>query len=512
MGLFLYNTIKQAMKKYLFSAAILLAAATTYAQQDLNTAGDAIRYSMGNLTGTARFRAMGGAFGAVGGDVSAMMVNPAGSALFNYNAGTGSVSSYNISNSANYFGNTQKKNDNSFDLNQLGAVFVFNNSRENAFMQKFTLGFDYENTNSFENSLYAAGVNPTNSIDKYFLRYANGIGNEGGITLNTLNNADYQNLSFIDQQAYLGYNAYAINPVVNNGNNTAYVSNVPTTGNYYQDSYISSSGYNGKVALNFAAQLKKRFYVGANINVHFTDYTKNTSFYEDTNNTTNTGLQTLQFDNRRYTYGGGVSFDIGAIMKVTEQFRAGIAYQSPTWLRLQDEITQRVISSVGGTTYVTDPGSTFTFDYYTIKSPSKYTGSLAYIFGKKGLLSVDYSVKDYSNTRYTNDRYSALNTELKNTMQVAGELRVGAEYRIKKFSLRGGYRYEQSPYKNGTTIGNLNGYSGGFGFNFGGSRLDLAYSWFQRKADVSLLTPGLVDAARVKTTNNNIVLSYTIDL
>jgi hypothetical protein len=39
-----------------------------------------LRYSQDNLNGTARFRAMG-AFGALGGDLSSLNVNPAGSAI-----------------------------------------------------------------------------------------------------------------------------------------------------------------------------------------------------------------------------------------------------------------------------------------------------------------------------------------------------------------------------------------------------------------------------------------------
>ena len=62
-------------------------------------------------------------------------------------------------------------------------------------MKKFTLGFDYENTNSFHNTVYSRGINPNNSIDQYFLNYANGI-NEGRISLNTLNNAYYEDLNY----------------------------------------------------------------------------------------------------------------------------------------------------------------------------------------------------------------------------------------------------------------------------------------------------------------------------
>ena len=204
---------------------------------------------------------------------------------------------------------------------------------------------------------------------------------------------------------------------------------------------------------------------------------------------------------------------MGAIAKDTEAFRVGLAYESPTWLRLQDEITQSITFNTDGTRDGYNPGVTAVTDDYTIKSPSKYTGSLAYIFGKSGLISVDYALRNYGNTRYTGDKYAAINTELSNTLDWAGELRIGGEYRIKAFSLRGGYRYQQTPYKNSGSVGGLTGATAGFGFALGGgSRLDLAYSWYQRKTDTALFTPGLTDAARVNTTGNNIILSYTIDL
>lgn len=508
------------MKRVIVSAAFILAAVGTHAQQDLNTAADAVRYSTDNLTGSARFRAMSGAFGAVGGDVSAMNVNPAGSAIFNYNTGTASLSNYSTSNESDYFGTKNRTNTNAFDLNQIGAVFVFSNANEDAVMNKFTLGFNYENTNSFYNKMNARGTNPTNSIDQYFLRNANGIGNEGGIYLSTLQNAYFDELNFMDQQAYLGYNAYIFDPVTTDGNNSAYTSNVPNTGNYYHENYTSTRGYNGKMALNFATQIKQRFYLGANINFHFTDYVKTTSLYEDNNNPSETGLQAIRFDNERYTYGGGFSLNLGGIVKITEQLRAGVAYESPTWYRLQDEITQRISSfcpecdanNISNDTFVTDPGITFVFDDYTIKTPSKWTGSLAYVFGKNGLVSVDYSIKDFSKTEFRNARYELINEELSNTMTTAGELRVGAEYRIKNFSLRGGYRFMESPYKNGRTMGDLTSYTGGIGYSFANSRIDLAYAWLQRKSDAPLLTSGFTDAARVTSTNNNVTLSYTIDL
>lgn len=504
------------MKRYILSAAIILAATASHAQQTLNTAENAVRYTTDNITGTARFRAMSGAFSAVGGDLSAMTINPAGAAIFNYNTGTVSLSSYNITNDANYFGTKERKHDNSLDLNQLGAVFVFNNNNEQATVNKFTVGFNYENNNSFHNTVYSRGTNPTNSVGQYFSAYANGIG-EAPISLDALNNAYYENLSYNDQQAFLGYNAYAFNPTTANG--APYVSNIPATNNYYQENFTTTSGYNGKIAINFAAQLKQRLYLGINLNAHFTDYIETSTFYEDPNNTLATGMQSLQFDNQRYTYGGGFSFNLGAIYKVTESLRAGLAYESPTWMSLRNEVTQRIGSycpeceaNNSASNFIFDPGMTFVYDRYTIKNPAKWTGSLAYVFGKSGLISVDYSLKDYSNTEYKSHGYGAINDQLNSTLDLASTVKVGVEYRIKQLSLRGGYRYEQSPYKNGKTIGDLNGASGGLGYSFGVSRLDLAYSWYQRKYESLMLPTAFPDASNIKSTYNNVTLSYTIDL
>lgn len=500
------------MKKYFYIAALSLAALTAHAQQDMNTADDVVRLSQDNLTGTARFRAMSGAFGALGGDLSAININPAGSAIFNYNSATGSLSSYNVNNKARYFGSTAEQNDNSFDLNQLGVVFVFNNTSENATWNKFALAINYENTNNFDNSIFASGINRNSNIDRYFLRYANGIGSEGGIPLSTLENAYFEDLNYIDRQAFLGYNAYIFNPAENVPGNTLYSSNVPATGDYYQENAMVSTGYNGKVSFNIAGQLKDFLYLGLNLNVHFVDYLKSSSYFERYNGAAPDRLQWTEFNNERYTYGGGFSFNLGAIAKITEQFRAGLAYQSPAWYRLQDEVRQNITSNVGGDIFITNPGLIMVMDDYSIKTPGKYTGSLAYIFGRNGLISLDYSLKDYGSGKFTTNRYSAINEELNSTLDMVSEVRIGAEYRIQNVSLRGGYRFEQSPYKNGRTISDLNGITGGVGFTFLNSRLDLAYSWFRRKMDSPMIAPGLSDTARINSNNNNFTLSYTIDL
>lgn len=497
---------------------------TIYSQE--LTPSDALRYAMDNITGTARFRSMSGAFGALGGDMSSLSINPAGSAVFNHNQGTVTLSSLNTKNNANYFGTQTSEKNNTIDINQAGVVFVFLNEYPNSKWNKFSIGVNYENTNNFNNDVFVKGINPTNSIDKYFLRYANGLPSEGGIFLSTLNNAYFGNLDFIDQQALLGYQAFIFNPVdADNNDNTVYVSNVPTNSNYYQESYIATNGYNGKLTFNVGAAYNDKFYFGLNLNSHFSDFTKSSAVYEAYDTDPTTGLQSVQFDNLVYTYGNGFSMNLGVIGKVTNDLRLGLAYESPTWMKLRDQLSQRVIAYCpdcgNNNPIIYNPNLTTEFESYRVKTPGKYTFSGAYTFNKKGLISIDYAIKDYGNTRFrqsfsvysqnSNSYLESLNSNISNNMTLASEIRIGGEYKYKMFSFRGGYRYEQSPYKNDAIMGDLTGYSGGLGFNFGESKLDLAYSSSKRKQTSALISSGMNDVANINALNKVITLTYSIN-
>ena len=500
------------MKKYIFLILVGFCASQLQAQE----IRDALRYAQDNITGTARFRAMSGAFGALGGDLSAINVNPAGSAIFSNNQVGLSLSNNSISNNSNYFGEKTKQTDNSFDLNQAGGVFVFQNQNSSSNWKKFSIAINFENTSNLNNSIFSAGTNPTHSIDSYFLSYAN------GIPLSVLENSNYDELGHGAQQAFLGYQAYVINPASTNSTNTIYSSNVPSGGNYYHENAITTKGYNGKLSFNAATSYKDKLYIGINLNSHFTDFRQLSRFYEDNNAslTPSYTISRLQFDNELYTYGTGFSFQLGAIAKVTNELRLGLAYESPTWYRLSDEFTQKLIGVSANTSGelapdVVNPNVTNYYDPYKLQTPSKWTGSMAYVFGKKGLISIDYALKDYSNTKFKpeNDTYfRGLNSNINSLLSSTNELHIGAEYKIEAWSLRGGYRYEQSPYKNKTTIGDLTGYSTGIGYNFGGTKLDLSYATFKRDTKQGFFDQGLTDGAAINTKNNTVTLTLLFEL
>lgn len=501
------------MKKYIF----LLFAGFTFSAAQSQEIIDAVRYAQDNLSGTARFRAMGGAFGALGGDLSSININPAGSAVFSNNQIAVTLSSFNAKNNSNYFGTNTSISDNSFDLNQTGGVFVFKNQNSNNNWKKISFSINYENTNNFDNSIFSSGVNPTNSVDGYFLSYAN------GVPLSVLDNSNYGELDNGGQQAFLGYQAYIINPVDNtNPNNSQYVSNVTSGGNYYQENGIYTNGYNGKLSFNMATSYQDKLYFGINLNSHFTDFYRSTSFYERNNNPLSLDytVKNLRFDNNLYTYGTGFSFQIGVIGKITSNTRLGLAYESPTWYNLSDEFSQNlaaVSANSGGQlpADVVDPQLVNYYAPYKLQTPSKFTGSFAQIFGKTGLISIDYSIKNYGNTKFQpkNDvYYRGLNSEMNNILSTSGELRIGAEYKIKEWSLRGGYRFEEGPYKNSNTIGDLNSFSGGVGYNFGVFKLDVAYAYAERNSQQGFFTQGFTDGAKINTKNNNVSMTLLFEL
>jgi hypothetical protein len=500
------------MKKHIF---ILLTALSFSAVQSQGIR-DALRYSQDNLNGTARYRAMSGAFGALGGDLSSLNVNPAGSAVFTNNQIAVTLSSFNTKNDSDYFGTKTTEKDNTFDLNEAGAVFVFNNQKTTSDWKKFTLGVNYENTNNFNNYIYSEGTNPTNSIDKYFLYYAN------GIELGVLENNNYRDLVNAEQQAFLGKKASIFKPENNTPENTKYISNVPAGGNYYQQNAIASEGYNGKLSFNAATSYKDKLYLGVNLNSHFTDYRRYSSFYESNGAplTPDYTITNVRFDNELYTYGSGFSFQVGAIAKVSNELRAGIAYESATWYQLNDEFSQKLASTSSSSTGsdindVANPNVTNVYAPYKLQTPSKVTGSLAYVFGKSGLISVDYAIKDYSNTKFkpeSDPYYRTVNTTMNDILDNTGELRIGAEYKVKLLSFRAGYRFEQSPYKNKTTIGDLTGYSGGLGYNFGSTKLDLSYAYAKRDSKQGFFAQGFTDGANINTITNNVSVTLLFEL
>lgn len=472
---------------------------------------------MDEIQGTARYRAMSGAFGALGGDLSSISINPAGSAIFNNSNAALTLGVFNKNQDISYFNNTNTNSNSNVDLSQLGATFVFENTDINSPWKKFTLSTVYERVADFDDNWVASGVNPNTSIGEYF--YENAIGKRldeisafQGETLSQAYSEIGSIYGFENQQAFLGFEGFIIDPVNDTDDNTDYTRNINGT-NFNQQYAYASRGYNGKLGFNFATSYDDKIFFGVNLNAHFINYERSTLLNESNSNA-NSSVTNVEFENNLLTTGGGFSFQLGGIAKLTEEFRVGLSYNSPTWYRISEETSQFLattrIENGSNQIQIVNPNVINIFPEYRLQTPGKVTGSLAYVFGKQGLLSFDYSVKDYSNTKFrpTSDAFfSALNNTITNTLDTATSYRLGGEYRYKQLRFRGGYRFEESPYKDDTFFGDLTGYSVGLGYSFGDFNLDVAFSQAERDVNYQLYNIGLTDSALIQSTFTDVILT-----
>jgi hypothetical protein len=482
---------------------------------------DAVRYSLDEVQGSARFRAMSGAFGALGGDLSAISINPAGSAIFSRSSGSFSISNLHTQNDVNYFNGFSSSSDNRFDVNQMGVVFLFNNTTEGNPWKKLALSINYDKLSNFDNNWYAVGNN-TNSIDSYFLDHAQGLRLDEisalpGESLEDAYAAIGSYFGYGNQQGFLGYESYILEPFADTDDNTSYSSNI-APGTFNQDYTLVSRGYNGKLSFNIASQFKDNLYLGLNLNSHFIYYNQFTYLYENNSNAGSL-VNEVDFENNLHVNGTGFSFQLGGIIKLTEEFRAGLTYNSPTWYRIS-EYTSQYLSTLRtengmNITQNINPNTLNVFPDYKLQSPSKITGSLAYVFGEHGLISFDYSRKDFGNTKFkpTSDSYfSTQNNIINSTLKNASTYKIGGEYRYNQFSFRGGYRFEESPYKDDSFYGDLTGYSFGLGYNFGAMKLDLSFDQSDREMSNRLYAVGLTDAAKLDSKISNVTATLSFNL
>ncbi len=502
------------MKKVIF-AFIAIFSMTMEAQN----ISDAIRYSTSDLYGTARYRAMSGAFGALGGDLSSLDINPAGSAVFLSSIVSLTLDVQNVENEVVFKNGFTGNSDSHFNLGQGGLAMVFKNNDENSDWKKFTLAFNYSQTSNFEDSYIAAGRN-TNSIDQYFLGYANGIPLDllvpmEGESISSLYSYLGENEGFGAQQAMLGYQAFILNAEdPEDFSNTTYTSAVGP-GNFDQEYSYAATGLNGKFSFNFATQYKDFLYLGLNLNSHFINYDRILRFYE-TNNNPGSDINEIYFEDRLSTLGSGFSLQLGALGRIGENLRAGISYETPTWYEISEETTQylETNSNTSGRAVV-DPNVINVYPDYKLQTPAEYTGSLAYLFGSRALVSFDYSYKDYSTTVFKpkgDPDFAIQNALMETELKAASTYRLGGEYRIEGWSLRGGYRFEESPYTDEITIEDLQGYSLGLGYNFGNITIDFAFDTFDQDRNPRLFETGLTDRTNVFRNNNNYVLTVSFGI
>jgi len=480
---------------------------------------DGLRYSSEATSGTARYNALSGAFGALGGDLSAIGVNPAGGAIFLGSNSTFSIAVDDVLNKSTYFNTRTKSGDTDFNVNQAGAAFVFNNPNQSSDWKKFTFAFNYQKTENFDNEILIKGTGST-SIGEFFVDQAQ------GVPLNLLQLQNGESISYLygylgetegvaAQNAFLGYQGYIIEPIdPTNSQNTTYYSNIAPGAFNHNYSYLSE-GANNKFTFNFSTQLTDKFFLGVNFNSNTISYNRSAYLYE-ANSNPGSIVNQVGFENNLSVRGAGFSAQVGAIMKVHDNLRFGLSFDTPTWNYISEETTQyletRRIEDGQSILEIINPRVVNVFQDYNLRTPGKITASTAYIFGGQGLLSFDYSYKDFGSIKFETYNYysyfNTVNSEISQSLRGVSSYKLGGEYRIKQLSLRGGLRYEESPYKDKTTLGDLNAFSLGLGYNLGNYNIDFSYVRAEQDGNSQLYSSELATGANIDTVSSNFALTF----
>jgi len=435
-----------------------------------------VLFSQDDKNGTARFVAMGGAFGSVGGDISSMNINPAGIAVFSTSMFSGTFNSRDTEITSNYYGSANQTKEDYFNISNGGAVLVFDSAYSSDWT-KFALGVNYRIKKDFRDSFFARGNSNIPTFREFPLDQ---------------NNPALQ-YDFSTEQSF--NNVY-------NGDLTEFT-------------------------FAFAAVYQDILYVGGGINFYELNFSQKTFLTEDNNDGNGNTLE-ADFYQENFTNGAGISVNLGFIYKASENFRLGLAYETPTWFsELLEESnivendgffgdTEIRVSEDPNNIYANTAGNFFPSQnfIYQLRTPGKLTASASYIFGKNGLISVDYINKNYQNIELSDEiDFRNENQFFENQLRNTSMLNIGTEWRLDRFSIRGGYSYEQSPDKNALDSDNIEGYSFGGGYNFGNFKVDFAFSNNNRTSLYNFYPQfGNIDPAQLNIDNKVFTATVSLNL
>ena len=122
----------------LLVSASLLSSGVVFAQGEL----DAYRYSQTELNGTARYLGMGGAFGALGGDISSMSSNPAGLGIYRSSEIVTTLSLSSIKAKSDWGGSKVDANKTKFNFDNIAYVGYFPTGNDEGLIG-WNVGFSY---------------------------------------------------------------------------------------------------------------------------------------------------------------------------------------------------------------------------------------------------------------------------------------------------------------------------------------------------------------------------------
>jgi len=491
------------MKK---SGILLIVILSIFSGTKAQNIDDALRYSQIFYSGTARFMSMGGAFTALGGDLSAISLNPAGTGIFRSSEFSLTPQLYYNATSSVWNGTKSKDVGSLFNLNQIGIVSNIISTGNEKGLVNLNIAYSYNRTNNFTENITISGISNNSSIADNWASRAN------GYTKNDM-----------PDDAWAAYQTGLIDSL--SGSNTSYGTVFSSYGDSPFSTYgqeikrvITNTGFSGEHSFSAGANISNKIFLGATLGISTIKYTGHIEHLESDVNNVIYDFKSLTYTDHLVTTGTGYSLKLGAIIKPVEFLRIGLAVHSPTIYRITenyfDDLTTHFdtkVNNIDQYEYSNNPA-----EYkYTLTTPLRINAGLAFQIKKLAILSADYEFVDYSSMRFSNAidnlSYSDENSEIRDMFKSASNLRLGAELRLSNIYLRGGYGYYGKAFKSTTDNKNLDYSSVSFGVGFRQQNFyfDMGCSMLSSTRQYFMYSdPGYLQAASIGTTRNTFTATF----
>jgi hypothetical protein len=489
------------MKKILFTvftiAGLISEASAQYVDQ-------ALIFSQQNFGSTARSKAMGSAFGALGGDFSSLSINPAGIGIYQRSELTVSSNVISLNNTqSTYLGQTADDRSTKFNFRNFGYVFAQPSGNSNSGLISFNYALGFNRLNSFNQNIATQANGVAYSRTDAFAQNSNGITSSQFFN----ENSPYDNVPWESKLAWENFLINVTNPDAN-GVGNQYQSILFANELVNQLESINREGYVNEYVASFGANFNHQVYLGATFGMHDLYYNESRTYTESG------GFGHFDYMNFASSRGFGYNLKLGVIYRPNAALRIGAAIHTPTFYDIKETYNSVMSSNLQNVSTAADGShseSTPIGDYqYKMETPFRAIGSLAYLFGKKGLISFDYEYVDYSKIKLRQGRdgynFAVENQDISTIYNPVSNIHIGGEFKATDaLSLRAGYELYGNPYKsvvNGisqpNTKFNFNTINAGFGYRIDNVSFDLAYSLNDRTNYMYIYQISGVDVSPVK--------------
>ena len=478
------------------------------------SAGDAMLFSRHYSGSTARSAGMGGAFGALGGDISVLSANPAGLAVYRASEFTFTPGLNFTNTRAEHDSRTFNEKKANFIVNNIGYVYTKNFYQEKGF-QNISFGVAYNRLSDFYSDTYVKRPAATSSLLDEFVFYANGYDDKNIPLPENKLNAFYEGLA---------WNTYALDF---DKNNNVYFSDYNDFG-YGQPLYrsMSTRGGIGEYDFSIGANFNHTLFLGASLgiqNIYYQEY----YYHEETPDFHY--MNSFNFREEYSVNGWGVNFKAGVIYRPIQLFRLGVAIHTPNYFKMipyqftrMDTYWNNSPPDSDGEKYYQAEAENDSPDKYILRTPWQYSVSAATVIGKLGMLNVDIEVIDYSNSSISpKSTYDIENDEISAILKTSVNVKTGAEFRLGPVYLRGGVGYYGNPYNKNQFDSDIRSmlkstlsYSGGIGYRFRDFYMDVAYSFMKHPERISNMylsyddTTEWYEQAKLRTNSGKFVLTF----